>query len=242
MELRGRSVLVTGASRGLGRALALEIASRGARVVLVARGAEALERVAVEIRERGGEAWAIAADVGDAGAAASIAAQAAASAGAIDVVIHDASTLGDVPLPLLADARPIDVARTFEVNVLGPFRLTRVLLGPMMLRRSGLIVTISSDAAVEAYPRWGAYGASKAALDHMTRIWAAELAGSGVRAIAIDPGEMDTEMHAAALPDADRATLADPAGVARRIARAIERGVSSGERLVVSALGEEAAA
>jgi NAD(P)-dependent dehydrogenase (short-subunit alcohol dehydrogenase family) len=88
----------------------------------------------------------------------------------------------------------------------------------MLLRKRGLIVNVSSDAAVEPYPGWGAYGASKAALDHLTRILAAELAGSGVRAIAVDPGEMDTEMHAAAIPDADPSTLARPHDVARRVA------------------------
>lgn len=218
MDIRNRVVVVTGASRGLGRALSEELAGRGARVALVARGEALLGEVVEAIRARGGRAWGIAADVGEPGSEVAITGQASALAGSIDVLVNNASTLGEVPLPLLADAEPDDVRRTFEVNVLGPFRLTRAVLGPMLLRRRGLVVNVSSDAAVEPYPGWGAYGASKAALDHMTRILAAELAGSGVRAVAVDPGEMDTEMHAAAIPGADRAALARPADVARRIA------------------------
>jgi NAD(P)-dependent dehydrogenase (short-subunit alcohol dehydrogenase family) len=87
----------------------------------------------------------------------------------------------------------------------------------MALRGSGLCIHISSDAAIEAYPGWGAYGVSKAAFDHLTRIWAAELADTGVRFVSIDPGEMATEMHAAAMPEADPDTLARPEDVASRI-------------------------
>src|SRR6185436_3327475 len=105
-----------------------------------------------------------------------------------------------------------------QVNLAGPFRLTRAILGSMLLRNKGTIVFVSSDAAVEGYPTWGAYGASKAGLDHLARVWAAELAGTGVRVVALDPGDMDTPMHAAAIPDADPATLARPEDVAARVA------------------------
>ena len=106
----------------------------------------------------------------------------------------------------------------------------------MALRQRGLVVHLSSDAAVEAYPRWGAYSASKAALDHLTRIWAAELASTGVRFFGVDPGEMDTAMHADALPEADRATLAKPETVARKLVAMIRAGerIPSGARLVAS--------
>ena len=107
------------------------------------------------------------------------------------------------------------------VNLVGPFRLTKVIAGSMALRGRGTIVNISSDAAVEGYPRWGAYAVSKAALDQLTRVWAAELADSGVRLFSVDPGEMNTRMHADAIPDADPATLADPADVAARIVKLI---------------------
>jgi NAD(P)-dependent dehydrogenase (short-subunit alcohol dehydrogenase family) len=211
------TALITGASRGLGRALAEELARRGTRVVLVARHPEDLQPVVDEIRARGGLAWALAADVGDPDAAVTIAAAAATFAGPIDLLINNASTLGAVPLPLLLDLPPEALLNTLQVNVLGPFRVTQAVAGPMVLRGGGTVVNISSDAAVEAYPHWGGYGASKAALDHLTRTWAAELEGTGVRFLAVDPGEMNTRMHADAVPDADLDELSDPRDVARSI-------------------------
>lgn len=108
-----------------------------------------------------------------------------------------------------------------QTNLAGPFRLTRAVAGAMALNGRGTVVFISSDAAVEAYPGWGAYGLSKAAADHLARTLAVELGPRGVRVIAFDPGEMDTAMHAAALPDADRSALADPADVAHTLVRVI---------------------
>jgi NAD(P)-dependent dehydrogenase (short-subunit alcohol dehydrogenase family) len=238
MKLANTAVLVTGGSRGLGRALGLALARAGARVVLVAREAGPLEQVAAEIRARGGEAHVIAADVADLQATHAIAGQAAAMVGTVDVLINNASTLGPVPLRLLLDTDCEDLERALAVNLVGPFRLTKALLGPMVLRGGGLVLNISSDAAVEPYPTWGAYGASKAALDQLTRVWAAELAGSGVRMLAVDPGEMNTRMHAEAIPEADPATLADPAVVAARIVRLIERETPApaGARLAASAV------
>jgi len=107
----------------------------------------------------------------------------------------------------------------------------------MVLRGRGQVVNISSDAATQAYARWGAYGASKAALDHLGRIWAAELEGTGVRVLTVDPGEMDTRMHAEAMPDADRAGLAAPGAVAARLLAllAADGPPPSGSRLVIDA-------
>ncbi len=238
--MEATTALITGGSRGLGRALAEALAQEGLRVVLVARREGPLEAAVQAIREAGGQAWAIAADVGGRGGEAAIAARAVALAGPIDLLVNNASTLGAVPMPALADARPEDVARVFDVNVLGPFRLARALLGPMLLRGAGTIVNISSDAAVEPYAGWGPYGASKAALDHMTRIWAAELEGSGVRMVALDPGEMNTAMHADAIPEADPATLAPPEVVAARIVALLEGGVTSGARMAAADLLPEA--
>jgi NAD(P)-dependent dehydrogenase (short-subunit alcohol dehydrogenase family) len=220
--IEGRGALVTGASRGLGLALAEALAQRGARVAMVAREAEPLRAAVAEIRARGGDAHAIVGDVADKGATHAIAGQAQALIGEISIVIHNASTLGPTPLRLLLDTECEDLAAVLETNLIGPFRLTKVLAGAMALRGEGVIVHISSDAAIEPYPRWGAYGVSKAAQDHLSRILAAEVAELGVRVLAVDPGEMDTAMHAAAIPDADRATLQRPAEVAAKILAMLE--------------------
>lgn len=205
-------VLVTGASRGLGRALMESLAKRGAEVVGVARDADRLRR-AVEAVD--GRAHAVAADVGT--DAQRIVQTAQALVGPLDLVILAASTLGPVPLRPLGDTTEQELRRVLEVNLLGSFAIASRVLGEMVLRGEGTVVFVSSDAAVEAYPTWGAYSVSKAAQDHLARVWAAELAGTGVRVLSVDPGEMDTAMHAAALPDADPATLAQPSEAAERI-------------------------
>src|SRR5262245_32685204 len=233
MDLRDRTVLVTGGGRGLGEAFGRAAARAGARVVLVARTAAEVEAVAAGIRAAGGTAHAIVADVGDADAATAIASAAAALAGPVDVLVHNASVLGPVPLRPLLDTPPADFGRALEVNLLGPLRLSQAVVGSMVLRGQGLVLHVTSDAGLEAYPDWGAYGVSKAALDHLARIWAAELANTGVRFLSVDPGEMRTRMHAEAMPDADEAALADPAAVGEsllELVRAAER-LRSGSRV-----------
>jgi len=222
MKIQGQGALVTGASRGLGRALAEALAVQGARVALVARDGAALDEVVAGIRARGGIAHAIALDIADKAAIHRIAGQAHGLVGEISIVIHNASALGPTPLRLLLDTECEDLANVLETNLVGPFRLTKVLVGSMALHGGGTLVHISSDAAVSAYPRWGAYGISKAAQDHLSRILAAELAETGVRVLAVDPGDMDTKMHLDAIPDADRSQLQQPVDVARRIVDMIE--------------------
>jgi NAD(P)-dependent dehydrogenase (short-subunit alcohol dehydrogenase family) len=223
MQIQNSSVLITGGSEGLGKALAKTLASAGAQVVITARHKEGVDAAVKEIRDAGGRCDGIVADIGEKTAIYGIAGEAAALAGPIDILIHNASSLGPVPLRLLLDTECEDFERVLQVNVLGPFRLQKIIAGAMALRGRGLVISISSDAAVEAYSGWGAYGASKAALDHLNRIWAAEVGETGVRFLSVDPGEMNTKMHADALPDADPATLADPNDVARRIVSLIER-------------------
>jgi NAD(P)-dependent dehydrogenase (short-subunit alcohol dehydrogenase family) len=232
MDLRNIPALVTGASRGLGRALAEQLASAGARVVLVARSEPELTRVADGIRAAGGEAHALAYDVSRKQDVYPLAGAAAGLVGPIDLLIHNASSLGPTPLRLLLDTECEDLSSVLETNVVGPFRLTKAIAGSMALRKTGTILHISSDASVNAYERWGAYAVSKAALDHLSRAWAAELAERGVRVLSVDPGEMDTLMHQQAMPDADPATLARPEQVAARIVELLRDGsVPSGSRI-----------
>jgi NAD(P)-dependent dehydrogenase (short-subunit alcohol dehydrogenase family) len=221
MEIRGAATLITGGSRGLGAALGRVLAKAGARVVLVARHQAPLVQVVEQIRASGGEAHALTADLADKQAIYRLAGAAQALVGPIDLLIHNASTLGQVPLRALADTDCEDLEAVLAANLIGPFRLTKALLGGMALRRRGQVVHITSDASVAAYAGWGAYGVSKAALDHLARIWAVECASFGVRFLSLDPGEMDTRMHADAVPEADPATLRDPAQVATQISRTL---------------------
>ncbi len=235
-ELNGKTALITGGSRGLGRALGFGLSAAGAKVVLVARQKAGLDEVVGEIRKTGGTAFGVMADVGDRKSVYPIVGQAAALAGPVDILINNASTLGPVPLRLLPDTDCEDFERALQVNTIGPFRLIKAVAGSMVLRQTGVIVNVSSDAAVEAYPSWGVYGASKAALDHLTRIAALELADTGIRFLSIDPGEMDTRMHADAMPDADPAGLPDPAAIAEYIVAMIRQSerIATGSRLVAS--------
>ena len=208
-------VAVTGGTSGLGLALVRELRGRGARVALVARGSERVERVAHGI-------------VGDVARKEDIyplALQIVGRLGGLDVLVNNASDLGPTPLALLADTDCEDLERALATNLLGPFRLTRALLGALAASaregRGAVVVNISSDAAVTPYPRWGAYGASKAALRHVTDIWNAEIESEGLRLLSFDPGDMDTPLHALAVPDADPATLKRPETSARALADAI---------------------
>jgi NAD(P)-dependent dehydrogenase (short-subunit alcohol dehydrogenase family) len=240
-EFHEKSTLITGASRGLGRALALRLSAAGAKVTLVARHKPELDEVVDEIRRQGGTAFGIVADVGDKESVYPIVGQAAALAGPVDILINNASTLGPVPLRLIPDTDCEEFERALQVNTIGPFRLIKAVVGSMVLRKTGVIVNISSDAAVEPYPAWGVYGASKAALDHLTRIAALELADTSVRFLSVDPGEMNTRMHADALPGADPDSLQDPAAVAEKIVEMImqsdqtaEGRIANGSRLIAS--------
>ena len=235
-DLKNKSILITGGSRGLGRALARSLATLGARLVLVARDKRVLGEAVNDIRNTGAVVFGIEADVGDKQNIYPIAGQAAALAGPVDVLINNASTLGPVPLKLLADSDCEDLERVLQVNTIGPLRLIKAVAASMLLRQTGVVVNISSDAAVEAYSGWGLYGVSKAALDHLTRIAASELDSSGVRFFSVDPGEMDTQMHADAMPEADRSALIQPDVVAERIVSMIRHSgqIDNGARVVAS--------
>ena len=220
-RLAGVRVAITGGTSGLGLALVRELAQRGARIAFVARTPERVNAVASEQEHVHG----IVGDVAAKHDIHRIALEAAGVLGGLDVLINNASSLGPTPLALLGDTQCEDLELALATNVLGPFRLTKALLGSLAAAaregRGGVVLNVSSDAAVNAYPRWGAYGASKAALAHLTRIWNEELSAEGVRFASIDPGDMDTPLHALAVPDADRSQLKQPLQAAREVADAI---------------------
>ena len=216
IDLRGLRVAVTGGTSGLGLALVRLLAARGARVAFVARSAENAGRVARETGASG-----IVGDVGLKEDIHPIALEIAWTLGGLDVLINNASSLGPTPLALLADTECEELQQSLAVNLLGPFRLTKALFGALAQSaregRGAAVINISSDAAVNPYPGWGAYGAGKAALRHMTAIWAEEARAEGVTFLSLDPGDMDTALHALAVPDADPATLKRPDDAANEI-------------------------
>ena len=217
-NFEGIRIAITGGTSGLGLALVRELLDRSAQVAFVARDRKRVESV---MREHAG-AHGINGDVSTKEDIHPIAMQVLGALGGLEVLINNASDLGPTPLALLADTECEDLERALATNVLGPFRLTKALLGSLASSaregRDAVVVNISSDAALNPYPRWGAYGASKAALHHLSRIWNEELAAEGVRFLSIDPGDMDTPLHALAVPEADPTSLKRPETVAREIA------------------------
>jgi NAD(P)-dependent dehydrogenase (short-subunit alcohol dehydrogenase family) len=222
----GLRVAVTGGTSGLGLALVRELVGRGARVAFVARTPGRVEQVARTHRGAHG----IIGDVSAKDDIHPIAMQIVGELGGLDVLINNASDLGPTPLTLLSDTDCEDLERALAVNLLGPFRLTKAVLGALAASaregRGAVVVNVSSDAAINPYPRWGAYGVSKAGLRHLSAIWDAELALDGVRFLSLDPGDMDTPLHAAAVPDADPATLKRPEAAARELADAVASALS----------------
>ena len=184
--------IVTGASRGLGLALTRALAAAGWRLAVDARDAAALERATAGLAG----VTAVAGDVAD---PAHRAALVAAAGEPIDLVVNNASALGPSPLPALAELPPAELERVLAVNVVAPLALVQLALP--RLARGARIVNVTSDAAVEAYPGWGGYGASKAALEQLTAVLAGE--HPELRVYAVDPGDMRTQMHQDAFPGED---------------------------------------
>jgi NAD(P)-dependent dehydrogenase (short-subunit alcohol dehydrogenase family) len=207
MKLEGSVALITGASRGLGLEVARTYADRGARLVIAARGREALESAVAEL-SLVTKVVALAVDVSE--DAEGLVAAGLQRFGRIDVLVNNASELGPSPMPALDSYDWLDLERVLRVNVLAPLHLAQLVLPGMKARGEGVIINVSSDAGVEAYPGWGGYGASKAALEHLTRTLAAELEGTGIRVYAVDPGDMNTVMHQLAEPGVDLSRLPGP--------------------------------
>lgn len=185
--------VITGASRGLGRILAGFLAKQGHVLIITARGEAELRKAAAELASTGSPVVSIPGDVSDAVHRRHIL-EAAERWGRLDILVNNASELGDSPLPPLDKASPETFRRVLDVNTLAPLALVRGAL-PLLIRSRGLVVNISSDAAVGGYPGWGVYGASKAALDLLSKTLAAELREEGVAVVSVDPGDMRTKMH-----------------------------------------------
>jgi NAD(P)-dependent dehydrogenase (short-subunit alcohol dehydrogenase family) len=214
------TALITGASKGFGRAVAQQLSDRGWRLVVDGRDEAALNRAAAEFTD----AVAVAGDVTDPLHREALAA-AVDVLGGIDLLVNNASDLGPSPLPPLRDY-PLDAARTvYETNVLAPLALIQLLL-PALAAAGGAIVNVSSDAAIEAYEGWGGYGPSKAALDHLSAVLAAE--EPRVRVYALDPGDMRTDMHQRAFPGEDISDRPEAATAVPALFRLVDERPPSG--------------
>lgn len=217
---KNKKVFITGGTSGLGKALAIQLHELGARVAILGRSLEPLK----EMKEGYPGLVAIQGDVSKKENIHPIAAQVHSLLGDVDVLFNVAGYLGETPLKLLMDTECEDFEAVLETNLLGPFRLTKVIVPSMLLNKSGVVVNISSDAAVSAYPEWGSYSVSKIGVDHLSRIFDEELKGEGVRFLSIDPGEMNTPMYFKAFPDADPESLKDPGESALKILTLIADG------------------
>ena len=213
------TAIVTGASRGLGLALAGALADRGWRLVIDARDGAALEQAAAALRART-EVIALPGDVADPWHRHAL----VAAAGRLDLLVNNASTLGPSPLPRLSGYPLDELEHVYRVNVLAPLALTQLALP--RLAEGGRIVNVTSDAAVEPYEGWGGYGSSKAALEQLTAVFAAEQ--PRLRVYAVDPGDMNTRMHQEAFPGEDISDRPAPAESVPGVLRLIEGDLPSG--------------
>ena len=223
MTSTSRTALVTGASAGLGRALATTLADRGWTLVVDARGADRLAEVAAELSRRT-TVDAVPGSVTDPTHRAELA-TAVRRHGRLDLLVHNASELGGSPQPSLTDLESQTFHAVLETNVVAPAALTRELL-PDLTAARGTVLAVSSDAAVEHYEGWGAYGASKAALDHLVGTFASE--HPALRWYAVDPGDMRTAMHQAAFPGEDISDRPLPETVVPALLRLLEAAPPSG--------------
>lgn len=212
-RLVGKRILITGASRGLGRQLALDFAREGAEALaLTARHRPPLEAVRAEVLKMAPAARVVVIDADVSrpdDVERTVATALNAFEGRLDVLVNNASTIGPAPMPYLLDYPLEDFQAVLDTNLVGPFQMIRNAL-PAMVERGGSIINVTSDAGVVGYPGWGAYGISKFGLEGLSQTWAAELAESQVRVNWVDPGNMNTAMHRAAEPEEDPNQWADP--------------------------------
>jgi NAD(P)-dependent dehydrogenase (short-subunit alcohol dehydrogenase family) len=216
--------LITGASRGFGRALAIDLAKEGWSVVIDARHAGPLREVSELLESMGVAVLPITGDLADPDHRIELI-ESAGALGGLDLLVNNASELGPAPLPTLEHYGLTDLRRVYEVNVFAPLGLIQAAL-PLLRRSRGTIVSLSSDAAAEPYEGWGGYGSSKAALDQLHQVLAAE--EPEIRVYQFDPGDMRTDMHQAALPGEDISGLPEPETVVPGLRRLLDAGVPSG--------------
>jgi NAD(P)-dependent dehydrogenase (short-subunit alcohol dehydrogenase family) len=216
------TALITGASAGFGRAVARALAARGWHLILTARGATRLAAVAAEL-----DAIAIAGDVGDPAHRTELAGL-VADLGGLDLVLNNASTLGPSPMPRLDDYPPDQLAAVFRTNVVAPLAILQIT-ATRLRACDGVAVNISSDAAVTPYQGWGGYGSSKAALDQLTAVFAAE--HPELRIYSFDPGDMRTQMHQDAFPGEDISDRPEPETVVPALLRLLDTRPANGRYL-----------
>jgi NAD(P)-dependent dehydrogenase (short-subunit alcohol dehydrogenase family) len=226
-----KTALITGASRGLGRALASGLAGEGYALIITGRDGAALEATVTGLMEQApqvpvaaGAVTAIRGDITDPGHRAALL-RTATSLGGLDLLVNNAGTLGASPLPALADYPADELRAAFEVNVIAPIALTQLLL-PTLRKSGGAVLNITSDAAVEAYAGWGGYGAAKAALEQASNVLAAE--ETTIRVWRADPGDLRTRMHQQAFPGEDISDRPLPESVVPALLRLITERLPSG--------------
>jgi NAD(P)-dependent dehydrogenase (short-subunit alcohol dehydrogenase family) len=227
MRLAGKRVVITGGSKGLGRALASRFADEGARLALCARSSDDLNRIALELAVQGTHIIVGACDISDAYQVSQFADLVLAEFGAVDVLINNASLLG--PRADILEWTRSTWNRVIDVNVNGLFSVTRAFLPSMVDQHAGSIVNVSSSVGSVGKRRWGAYATSKFALEGFSQVLADELRGAGIRVNSVNPGAMDTEMRHAAFPDEDRSKLKSPSevtGVFVYLASDVSRGIT----------------
>lgn len=217
-----QSALITGASRGLGLALARALAARGWRLLIDARGRAALEAVAAELSQQC-ECVALAGDISDAAHRRALVGI-AHEWGGLDLLVNNASTLGASPQPAMLDYSSEQIERIYRVNLFAPLSLIQAMRHE--LNASARIINLSSDAAVESYPCWGGYGSSKAALDHISATLAVE--NPHWKVYAVDPGDMQTQMHQEAFPGEDISDRPLPSSSVPGLLKLIEGELPSG--------------
>ncbi|WP_409299039.1 SDR family NAD(P)-dependent oxidoreductase [Peribacillus sp. SCS-26] len=208
-EFKDMTIMITGASKGLGKALAMEFARKGADLAICARNEEQLLGVKKEAERHGVRVLAVSADISLPAGAERFTALAQAEFKKIDVLINNASILGPSPIPQLLDFPEDDFYEVIRVNASSAFLITKRVLPGMLERNSGSVINVTSEAGNTGYAGWGAYGISKFAVEGLTETWADELSGTGVRMNMVDPGEMNTDMHDRAVPGCDY-DLAEP--------------------------------